>query len=73
MSYAPSCFGCYRPACEGRCAERITLKCLAYRQTLAQEAANRLARRRAGELGPAGRALVRLGYPPRVAQEADRC
>ena len=70
--YIPPCFGDYSHRCAGECPRETRRECLAAALLAEQKESNRLARERAGELGPVGRHLVRLGYSVGVAREADR-
>lgn len=65
------CFGNYSPKLCGDCPKETRWECLTAAQLQATKEANRLARRRAGQLGPVGRSLAQRGYPIRIAVEAD--
>lgn len=69
----PACFGNYQPGCAlySGCAQATRLECLHAAQLEVERRRERLARRRAGELGPVGHHLARLGYPASVCREAD--
>ena len=67
----PACIGHYATWCAQDCPQAVAWECLeASRLAQAREDA-RLARRRAGELGPVGRHLARLGYGPITCRDAD--
>lgn len=60
------------PTLRAECRQLHALEVARANRDEAREA-NRLRRRRAGELGPVGRFLVnKWGYPVRIAQDADR-
>ena len=72
----PACFGRYQSDCASRGCERaVRLECLLVAQLeesrLARREREKRDRRRAGELGPVGHHLARLGYPASVCREAD--
>lgn len=60
----PSCIGNYAPWCAQNCPQATAWECLTATQLAQAREANRLRRRRAGEVPPERRHLLRLGYAP---------
>lgn len=68
----PACLGQYDASrCPWECPRETRWECLEIARLAQDREANQHRRRRAGELGPVGRHLRRLGYGPLTCRDAD--